>query len=297
MLQSGVRPCGCLGNGIAVWREAGHTGRRCRCGLVYLDPLPPNNSIPGASTPGITADRHCDGYYAFPARLRVNWVSRFCTSGKLLEVGPGPGHLLAAARARGFEVAGVDPNPASARRIRERLGIEVELATIETSALPDRAFDVVVHVDLLAHFDDPVLALRAMARRLRPGGHLCFEVGLTGGISPLWYRALGRLDIPYHRWMFSREAVERVLARAGLRVVGARRYGLAPAVALILARRATGELAMEIAGHPHDPHGLPPVENAAHRLYDRLMHVLRYRVGRLAPDVGPQTMLFAARAA
>jgi hypothetical protein len=53
---------------------------------------------------------------------------------------------------------------------------------------------------------------------------------------------------------------------------------------------------MAIAGHPHDPHGLPPTENAAHRLYGRLMHVLRYRVGRIAPDVGPQTMLFAARA-
>jgi SAM-dependent methyltransferase len=283
-----VRPCGCVGTGIAVWREAGHTGRRCRCGLVYLDPL--------SATPGVTADSHYDGYYSFPARLRVDWVSRFCSGGKLLEVGPGPGHLLGVARARGFEIAGVDPNPQSVRRIRERLGIEVELATIETSALPDRAFDVIVHVDLLAHFVDPVLALRAMVRRLRPGGHICFEVGLTGDISPLWYRAMGRLDFPNHRWMFSRKAVERVLARAGLRVVGARRYGLAPALALILARRATGDLAMEIAGHPYDPHGLPPVENAAHRLYDRLMHVVRYRVGRIAPDVGPQTMLFAARA-
>jgi SAM-dependent methyltransferase len=285
---SDARPCGCTGAGIAVWREAGHTGRRCTCGLVYLDPP--------STAPGVTADSHYDGYYAFPAELRLDWVARFCPSGRLLEIGPGPGHLLAAARRRGFEVAGVDPNPASVRRIRDRLGIPVEHATIEDSALPDAAFDAVVHVDLLAHFPDPVRALRAMARRLRPGGHMCFEVGLNGAISPLWYRAFGRLDFPIHRWMFSREAVERILARAGLTVVATRRFGLIPALGLVLAQRAAGRFARTLAGHPHDPEGLPPAQNTAHQLYDRAMYLLRYRVGRFAPEVGPQTMLFAARA-
>jgi SAM-dependent methyltransferase len=275
-----------------VWREAGHTARRCGCGLVYLDPPPP---APG---PDVTPDRHYDGYYALPAERRMDWVQRFCPRGRLLEVGPGPGHLLAAARRRGFAIAGVDPNPASVRRIRERLAIEIELATIETSALPDAAFDVVVHVDLLAHFEDPVRALRAMARRVVPGGHLCFEVGLNGGLSTWWYRALGRLDFPVHRWMYTREALERVLARAGLALVDHERFGLAPAVGLLLAKRALAGagLAMRIAGHPHDPEGLPPRQNAAHRLYDRAMHALRYRVGRFAPDIGPQTLFVAARA-
>jgi SAM-dependent methyltransferase len=281
-------PCGCMPVGTPVWREAGHTGRRCACGLVFLDPP--------TTTPAVTPDRHYDGYYAYPAELRLDWIVRFCHSGRLLEVGPGAGHLLAAARRRGFEVAGVDPNPASAARIRARLGIDIEQATIETSALPDGAFDVVVHIDLLAHLTDPLAALRAMARRLRPGGHMCFEVGLNGAISPGWYRALGRLDFPVHRWLFSRASVERILARAGLTIVGTRRFGLVPALGLVLARRAAGRRAVQLAGHPHDPDGLPAAQNAAHRLYDRAMCVLRYRVGRLAPDVGPQTLFVAARA-
>ncbi|MEJ7598825.1 MAG: class I SAM-dependent methyltransferase [Kofleriaceae bacterium] len=267
-----------------MWREAGHTARACRCGLGYLDP-------PAAI--GVTPDLHRDGYYAFPAVLRLAWVSQFCARGKLLEVGPGAGHLLAAARRRGYEVAGVDPNPASVRRIRDRLGIEIEHATIETSELPDASFDVVVHVDLLAHLVDPVAALRAMARRLRPGGHLCFEVGLTAEISPLWYRVLGRLDLPAHRWMFSRRSLERILARAGLAIVGTRRFGLVPSLGLVLA----GRIASSLTGRPLDPDGLPPAQNAAHRLYDRLMCALRYRVGRITPDLGPQTLFVAARAA
>ena len=292
MLDPGARseslPCGCVAIGAPVWSEAGFTGRRCPCGLVYLDPP--------TTTPAVTPDRHYDGYYAFPAELRVEWITQFCSAGRLLEIGPGPGHLLAAAQRRGFEVAGVDPNPASVERIRARLGVDVEHATIETSALPDAAFDVVAHVDLLAHLADPVAALRAMARRLRPGGHMCFEVGINGAISPLWYHAFGRLDFPVHRWMFSRLAVERILARAGLTIVGARRFGLIPAFALVLAGRAAGRRAIQLAGHPRDPSGLPPAQNAVHRLYDRAMCVLRYRIGRLAPDIGPQTLFVAARA-
>jgi SAM-dependent methyltransferase len=287
-----ARPCGCSGVGAVVWREAGHTARECACGVTYLDPPAPDPD------PAVVApDRHADGYYAFPAELRVDWVARFCPpGGRLLEVGPGPGHLLAAARRRGFEIAGVDPNPASAARIRAALGIEIEQATIETSALPDAAFDAVVHVDLLAHLADPVRALAAMTRRLRPGGHVCFEVGLLGGLSPRWYRGLGTLDFPEHRWMFSRRALDHVLGRAGLRIVATRRFGLVPAYALLMAKRAAGELALRIAGYPTDPDGLPPAQNTAHQIYDRVMYLLRYRVGRLAPDVGPQTLFVAARA-
>jgi len=285
-----------------VWREAGHAGRRCACGLVYIDPAPP--ARPPHEPP---RELHHDGYYAFGAEHRVDWVQRWCARGRLLEVGPGPGHLLAAALRRGFTVAGVDANPGSVRHIRDRLGVEVELGSIESSRLPDGAFDVVVNVDLMSHFDDPVVALRAMARRLAPGGHLCFELSLLGGISPAWYRMLGRVGFPEHRWLYSREALERVMVRAGLRVAGVRRLGLAAVCGAVLVRRAAGPLAERIAGkrgHGRDGRdgraadsrdGLPPPQNAAHRLYERALSMLRYRVGRAVPAVGPQCLLVAAR--
>lgn len=289
------RPCGCPGNGSAgrgpaIWREAGWDGYRCRCGLVYLDPPPPVRPL--------APDLHHDGFYAIPVAQRLAWVARFCPSGRLLEVGPGPGHLLVAARARGYIVAGVDPSPASARRLRE-LGIEVEQATIEESQLPDGAFDAVFHVDLLSHFEDPVAALRAMARRLAPGGTLSFELSLLGGVSPAWYRAQGRVGFPEHRWLYSRGALERVLDRAGLAVIGVERFGLAPVVAAILARRAAGPLAVRLAGlgarRDRTLDELPPEQNAPHRLYERALSFLRYRVGRPFAGIGPEGVLVAAR--
>ena len=290
------RPCGCPGNGPAgrgpaIWREAGWDAYRCRCGLVYVDPPPPSRPL--------APDLHHDGFYAIPVARRLDWVARFCPSGRLLEVGPGPGHLLVAARARGYTVAGVDPSPASARRLRE-LGIDVEQSTIEDSQLPDGGFDAVFHVDLLGHFEDPVGALCAMARRLAPGGTLCFELSLLGGISPAWYRAQGRVGFPEHRWLYSREALDRVLERAGLDRVGLERFGLAPVVALILARRAAGPLALRLAGRGARAgsaarDGLPSEQNLPHRLYERALSFLRYRVGRRFAGIGPEGVLVAAR--
>lgn len=241
------------------------------------------------------SDAHVDAFYRYSTELRADWIQRWCPRGRVLEVGPSAGDLLEALQRRGYTVSGVDPNPASVRRVRERLGVDVELATIETSRQPDRAFDAVVHVDLMSHVDDPIAALRAMSRRLAPGGHLCFEVGLTGGVSPLWYRVSGRVGFPEHRWLYSHDALTRVIRRAGLRVVGERRFGLLPSFAWLAARRLSGPLAERIAGRPADPDGLPPRANLAHRFYQRIMLLLRYRAGRLAPPIGPQTLFVAAR--
>jgi SAM-dependent methyltransferase len=283
------RPCGCDAPARVVWREAGHVGWRCPCGLVYLDPMPRWSAQ--------VADGHVDAFYELSTERRASWFTRWCPRGRVLEVGPGAGHLMEALRRRGLDVSGVDPNPASVRRIGERLGIAVELATIETSGAPDGWFDGVVHVDLLSHVEEPVRALRAMARTLAAGGHVCFEVGLIGGLAPAWYHVMGRVGFPQHRWLFSDEALRRVLARAGLRVVGLQRFGLVPSLAGIVARRLAGPLGEHIAGRRPDPGGLPAIASAPHRLYERALSFLRYPVGRFAPDVGPQTVFVAARRA
>jgi SAM-dependent methyltransferase len=155
--------CGSRSDPVVV-REANYVGRSCRCGIVYIDPFPDPDSV------DLTHDEHADEYYELPATVRLDWVAKIQSHGRLLEIGCGWGDFVAGAKRRGYEVAAIEPNPVRARHVRKVLGIEVEQAYLETVSPPAVGFDIVYHVDLLSHFPDPVRALRAMASQLRPGG-------------------------------------------------------------------------------------------------------------------------------
>jgi len=259
--------------------------------VLYLDPRPES------SQSALVRDTHTDGYYSLPAAHRLAWLRSVRPQGRLLEVGCGPGHLLAKAREAGFEVTGVDANPSCARRARDERSLEVEARLIEESSLPEESFDLVFHVDLLSHFPDPEKALSAMVAKVRPGGRLCFEVGIMAAMSPRWYRWVGRLGFPEHRWFYSMEAVETLLHRVGYQVESVRRYGLLPSLLLIRLKLVLWPLAGLFVAKPSTTDGTPPEARGVHRLYDRLLLFLRYGVGRLAPPLGPQTVLVSAKAA
>src|SRR6185369_8803253 len=108
-----------------VWRESIYEGRLCSCGLLYTWPSP----RPGAID--FTSDPHPREFYACTADYKAAWIARHCPRGRLLEVGCGEGFLLAAARARGYQVFGLEPHPGRARRVKEEMGIDVQEGFIE----------------------------------------------------------------------------------------------------------------------------------------------------------------------
>ena len=273
-----------------VWRENGYEGRACACGTVYTAPPP----APGSIDP--TVDRHSDSYYAGPARRRVRWLQRSRAAGRLLEVGCGEGHFLAAAQAVGYEVAGIEPDPGRARRAAARLGAPVECALLESCRPGGARFDIVYHCDLLSHFADPIAALRAMVDLLRPDGVLAFEVGLLGGIAPWWYTLIGALGYPQHRWLYSERSLWMLLARADLEVSHCTRFNLGPGT---LVRGGVRALARGYRRLRPAPRGASaasaPGRGSATRLDNRMEPFWRYTAGRLAPALGPATLLVMAR--
>ena len=144
--------------------------------------------------------------------------------GRLLDVGSGPGHLLEAARRRGWNVVGVEPDPGSAERSRELFGLEPIPAAWTAGVVEDDAFDAVVLHHVLEHLPDPPAALDAARRALRPGGLLHVAVPNARTVDRfLFPDSLEEIfDPPRHLWIFDDRTLPPLVRRAGFDVVQSR---------------------------------------------------------------------------
>jgi SAM-dependent methyltransferase len=295
-----ARPSRCFLCGDApsqvVLREGPWEGRQCSCGLVYTFPQPLEGMIDA------TEEVHPDDFYGFPAHFKAKWMSRRCPPGRLLEVGCGNGHFLFQARKLGYDVTGLEPSPFRAQQARTQYQLTVQEAFLANHGLPLAQFDVVYHCDMLAHFHDPLAALQSMVELLRPGGVLCFEVGIMGGMDPSWYHAVGRVGLERHLWLYSAPSLDRLFAEARLQVVARQRFGLAAQHFMsVCTRLSARSVRMAMRSQPSSIEARRAAAAAsgsrlsARSLQQRLQSFLRYRIGPLMPAVGPQTLLYVMR--
>jgi SAM-dependent methyltransferase len=108
---------------------------------------------------------------------------------RVLEVGHGPGVLLALMADAGAEVIGVEPSPvmrdSARRRLREAIAagqVDIRNGTAERTGLPDQSVDVAVAVNNVPMWSDLDAGFRELHRVLRPGGRLV--VAWHGGRRP-----------------------------------------------------------------------------------------------------------------
>ena len=111
---------------------------------------------------------------------------------RVLEIGSFPGHFTVVLKRLGYDVAGVDLDPARAGAFWDRHGLDVRRTDIEQEPLPfaDAEFGVVLFTETIEHLRlNPLHALREIARVLRPGGRMILS---TNNITPV------------HRYRFAR---------------------------------------------------------------------------------------------
>jgi SAM-dependent methyltransferase len=136
----------------------------------------------------------------------------------VLDYGCGFGDQAAAmAREFGARVTGLDTHAGILAAARECYG---HLARF-TNGLDGETYDVVVSQDAMEHFDEPRVALSAMARALRPEGLILLTFG------PPWWAPYGAhmrffCPIPWLQLCFSEKTVMAVRTR--YRHDGAKRY-------------------------------------------------------------------------
>jgi SAM-dependent methyltransferase len=144
--------------------------------------------------------------------------------GRWLDVGCGAGHLLAMARAIGWEVAGVDPCIEACRVARVRYGLEVKAAALEHADLPEGTFDVVTLINVLDQAPNPVALLGGVRRALGARGLLVVRIPNGAFHRAVWemmQRAPSRLArrlrplVIFHPFNLNARALACLLRTAG----------------------------------------------------------------------------------
>jgi len=147
---------------------------------------------------------NADAYDSFMGRYSVKLAPQMADFAgiepgrRVLDVGCGPGALIAELVARGATVSAVDPSPPFVEAARERYpDVDVQQATAEELPFEDHEFEATL-AQLVVHFmADPLGGIREMARVTRHGGVVAASVwdlaGEQAPLSPFW-RAARQLD-------------------------------------------------------------------------------------------------------
>ena len=164
-------------------------------------------------------------YYLQTFRRRLHEIQiRIKRTGYVLDIGCAAGYFLDIARARGWEVEGVEPSAYVADYAREQLRLKVHKGTLNDLHLPESAFDLVTIWDALEHVPDPRQTLTQVYRILKPDSLLVVS---THDIGSLAARLLGRkwyqLGPHLHLYYFSPKTIRKMLTIVGFRDINVNR--------------------------------------------------------------------------
>ncbi len=165
----------------------------------------------------VTADTARAERYRYHRHAFLYWtpLCGMTLDSRFLDLGCGGGVLLSRMRNFGYaDLTGADPYaPGETNEPGFRV-IKAELAAIE-----DR-FDLIMMHHMLEHVADPRRTLEAASERLRPGGKVLVRLPVAGSAA---HRRFGadwfNLDAPRHLAIPSLGGMEKVAARAGLKLV------------------------------------------------------------------------------
>lgn len=159
-------------------------------------------------------------------RKRILQLSPWVKPGsRLFEIGCSYGYFLNLAKQH-WQVGGCDVAVEPCKHAQS-LGLNTHVGDFTDVPLNKGDVDAFCLWDTIEHLYAPDLYLRRMAQLLNPGGVLALTTGDIGSMlakfqGPRWRQ----IHPPTHLWYFSRETMQRLLARFGFEMVSFRRIGL-----------------------------------------------------------------------
>jgi SAM-dependent methyltransferase len=157
-------------------------------------------------------DARANWHKTFTRRLRA--IHHYRPTGRVLDVGCGPGFFMEAAAQMGYDTWGIDPSTYIASVAQEKFGARVQEATIETADFASQSFDIMGAFDTFEHIYDPLKFLTAAHSLLKPGGLLAITTpDPTSRLARVSGRRWVSFKIPEHVFYWSPVTIRRALDR------------------------------------------------------------------------------------
>ncbi|MCA9408771.1 MAG: class I SAM-dependent methyltransferase [Candidatus Omnitrophica bacterium] len=190
------------------------------CGLQYLTPRLRQDIIIEAYSSG------SDEGFISQAKGRertfaksLKSIEKYVPPSKILDVGTAGGSFLKAAKDRGWNVSGCEPNRWLAEWGKKNYGIDIHSGTIFDMELDHDSFNVVTLWDVLEHVPDPQKVLKECSRVLKDNGLLLINYP---DINSLVARMMGKkwvFLLSVHLYYFTPKTITKLLEKCGYEVV------------------------------------------------------------------------------
>lgn len=213
-----------------AWRYGVYAILECPiCALQFADPMTAASSdyyrdryaeIDQATLPG---NLHPGLRYTIAQLQRVIRCYLQPNQRRALDVGCGPGYLLAELTRQGFDGLGIDFNPAAVRVATEHFGVQAQVGRVEDLVDLCAQFDLVLLIHVLEHVQDPLGLLRRIRQVLAPNGILVID--LPNRLRFMWKRTLTKGEFgegeypPHHLTFWSIPSLGYALRLAGFDIL------------------------------------------------------------------------------
>ncbi|MCA1841394.1 MAG: class I SAM-dependent methyltransferase [Actinomycetota bacterium] len=196
---------------------------RCTaCGLIFLDNVPPDlGRYYVADYHSIPADGDALERAAAAETHKIDLVTRYATTGSLLDIGASYGAFCHLAINAGFETAAIEADEGCCAFMREHLSIDVAQAfDVAAELRRGKRHDVITLWHVLEHLERPWDVIDAIGSALTPSGKVVIAVPNP---SALQAKIMGtmwpHIDAPRHLFQFSLDWLKRRAQGAGLDLV------------------------------------------------------------------------------
>lgn len=193
------------------------------CGLNYLSPrltesaileLYKDEAYYNSNISGQGYDEYLDIGHNWEKTflLRLKQIAAYKSSGRVLDIGCGPGYFLVAAKKTGFDVYGLDPSDYIVEQARKTWGDHIQLGTIETADYETESFDLIVAFDTFEHIYDPKKFISMVHALLKPGGIFVITTpDPTSTLAKISGKNWVSFKIPEHVFYWAPSTITRLL--------------------------------------------------------------------------------------